>query len=73
MISKLHEEAGTLAGKKCLFLVNFWSEDDPPAPLCLSAAPSEDGDQEGIQGGHKVLCLPAPPSSHACPGAGAAA
>lgn len=44
-------------------------------PLCLSAAPSEDGDLEGIQGGHRVigvLCVSAPLSSRDCPGAGAA-
>lgn len=46
------------------------------APLCLSAAPSEDGDLGGIQGGDRgagELCVSALPSSHACPGAGAAA
>lgn len=45
-------------------------------PLCLSAAPSEDGDLGGIQDGHwviGVLCLSVPPSSCACPGAGTAA
>lgn len=79
LISKMHQEAGTLAGKMIPCSRISGARVLLQASPRLPAAPSEDEDlrwARGSWGGScsgGAACLSAFPSSHACPAAGTAA